>query len=93
MTASPAQVANDLMAQYKVRCKSHRNEKAMGETLRRCAEMIREMLGGHKIDDGRFRAVHRQMTDLAFRYRNDFGVGMSIDRGVVALTTLRAERP
>lgn len=89
MTASPAEVANDLMAQYRIRSKSHRHERELGEALRRCAEMIRDMLDGKRIDGRSYWAVHRRMGDLTYRYPSDLGVGLSIDRGLRTLTRLR----
>lgn len=91
MTATPAEIANDLMAHYRLRAKSHRNERHLGEDLRRCAEMIRSMLEGKRIDGRSYGAVHRRMMDLSFRYRSDLSVGLSIHRGLQALTSLRSE--
>lgn len=91
MTATPAEIANDLMAHYRLRSKSHRNERQLGEDLRRCAEMIRDMLEGKRIDGRSYGAVHRRMVDLSLRYLGDLSVGLSIIRGLQALTTLRAE--
>ncbi len=91
MNATPAQVANDLMAHYRLRSKSHRHEQALGEDLRRCAEMIRDMLDGKRIDGRSYGEVHRRMIDLSLRYRGDLSVGLSIIRGLQTLTTLRSE--
>ncbi len=91
MTATPAQIANDLMAHYRLRAKGHKNERALGEDLYRCAQMILDMLSGQRIDGRSYHAVHRRMTDLSMRHRGDVSVGFSISRGLQALTTLRSE--
>lgn len=93
MTTSPAEIANDLLAHYRIRAKSHRNERQLGEDLRRCAEMIRDMLEGKRIDGRSYGAVYRRMMDLSQRYRGSSYLETSISRGLHALTTLRSELP
>jgi hypothetical protein len=86
MTATPAQVANDLTAQavYFARRDAH-----VERACRDAARMIRRHLLGEPVDGRSWGGLHRRLLDLTHRYRGT-AIGGSMERGLDTLFQLRA---
>ena len=90
MTATPAQVANDLDAQAAF---FDRRESGLAAACRDCARAIRAMLNDCKIDGRTYTGVHTRMMNMQTRYRGrpDTQIAKSISRGLCALQLLHGE--
>lgn len=88
MSASPAQVANDLDAQAAYFAKS---EADIARACRDAARMIRQFQRGEPVDGRTYYGLHKRLSDLDYRFRArpDTQIAKSIGRG---LTTLEAVR-
>lgn len=89
MTATPAQVANDLVLQAQYMGK---RDGDVASACRDCAKLIRAYLGGQPVDGRTYYGVMTRLKAQHDRYRNrlDSQIGKSLDRGLEALRTLRA---
>ncbi len=90
MTATPAQVANDLDAQAAF---FDRRESDLAAACRDCARTIRAMLNDGKIDGRSYSGVHTRMMNMQTRYRGrpDTQIAKSITRGLCTLQVLHGE--
>lgn len=88
MTASPAEVANDLEAQAAFLRK--RDDDA-ARLCRDSARLIRELLAGQTVDGRTWGGVHRRLLDRCARRDGDTQIGKSLHRGLAVLTEMRAE--
>lgn len=87
MTATPAQVANDLDAQAAF---FDRRESDLAADCRDCACAIRAMLNDCKIDGRTYNGVDQRMMNMEARYRGrpDTQIAKSISRGRSTLQQL-----
>lgn len=90
MTATPAQVANDLDAQAAFFAK---READLAQACRDCARAIRAMLNDGKIDGRTYTGVHTRMMNMSLRYRGrpDTQISKSISRGLCTLQVLHGQ--
>lgn len=89
MTATPAQVANDLILQAQYMGK---RDGDLGAACRDCAKLIRTYVAGQPVDGRSYYGVLRRLETQKDRYRHQLGsqIGKSLDRGIETLRTLRA---
>lgn len=92
MSATPAQVANDLEAQAAY---FGRRDEPTATACRDCAQVIRALVTGQQVDAQTFGGLHRRMLDQELRYRkqSQSQIGKSLDRGLRTLTDLWATQP
>ena len=91
MTATPAQVANDLDAQAAFFAKS---EADLAQDLRDCARAIRAMLNDGKIDGRTYGLVHNRMLNIEgnyYRRSPHSQITKSVTRGRQMLQVLHGE--
>jgi len=90
MSASPAQVANDLDAQAAFFAK---READLTQACRDCARAIRTMLNDGKIDGRTYGGVYQRMLNMDLRYRNraETQISKSIRRGLWTLTEMHGQ--
>lgn len=90
MTATPAQVANDLAAQGRF---WDRRDDHVARACRDCARLIRARLAGEQIDGRTYFGLLRRLLDLetTWRGRNE-AIGNSLTRGRLTLEALNWER-
>lgn len=90
MTASPAQVANDLAAQARF---WDRRDDNVAQACRDCARVIRAMLAGDQIDGRTYFGLHRRLLNLEITWRTENEtLWNSLTRGRQTLETLNRER-
>lgn len=90
MTATPAQVANDLEAQANYWLG---RDKEVSRTCRDAARVIRQRLGSERVDGHTWGGLHRRLMDLDLSLRRKPGsqIGKSVSRGLQTLYTLNAQ--
>lgn len=90
MTATPAQVANDLDAQAAFFAK---READLAAACRDCARAIRAMLNDGKIDGRTYGGVQQRMLNMDSRYRNraETQIAKSISRGLSTLVKVHGQ--
>lgn len=90
MTATPAQVANDLVLQAEYVAK---RDAQAASACRDCARMIRAFLAGEKVDRLDHGDVHLRLTHQLDRFRNrhDTQIGKSLRRGLATLQLLHGQ--
>lgn len=90
MTATPAQVANDLDAQAAFFAK---READLAQACRDSARAIRVMLTEGKIDGRTYGGVHQRMLNMELRYRGrpNTQIAKSITRGLCTLQVMHGE--
>lgn len=90
MTATPAQVANDLDAQARF---FDKRESNLAGACRNCALAIRAMLNDGKIDGRTYTGVHTRMMNMEARYRGrpDTQIYKSVTRGLCTLQVLHGQ--
>lgn len=90
MTATPAQVANDLDAQA-----NHfsRADVALAQTCRDAARAIRVMQDEGTIDGRTFGGLHARMLNMVSRYGNtsDSQIAKSLRRGLLTLQDMHSQ--
>lgn len=84
MTATPAQVANDLDAQARFFAK---READLAQALWDCARLLRAYQHGDKVDGRTYAGVHHRMSTMETRYRgrSDTQIAKSLTRGRLTL--------
>lgn len=87
MTATPAEVANDLDAQAAYFRKS---DEDVSRLCRACAGLIRDYLAGRAVDGRTFYGVHRRLCDRTIGRDCETQIGKSLARGRQTLEALRA---
>ncbi len=89
MSATPAQVANDLAAQAKY---WDRRDDAVSRACRDCARVIRSLLAGNPVDGCTYHGLYGRLLNLeiTWRGRND-ALENSLTRGRLTLEALRRE--
>jgi hypothetical protein len=87
MTATPAEVANDLEAQAAFFVK---RDDDVSRLCREAARLIRQMLAGEQIDGRTWGGVHRRLCDRIIGRDVGTQIGKSLSRGLDTLTALRA---
>ena len=87
MTATPAEVANDLEAQAAF---FRKRDEDVSRLCRDSARLIREMLAGERIDGRTWGGVHRRLLDRCALRDGETQIGKSLARGLGVLTALRA---
>lgn len=85
MTATPAQVANDLAAQTRY---YDRRDDDLARACRDCARLIRAFIAGEKVDGRTYTGVHTRMLTMNGRYVGDTPISKSVNRGLTTLQTL-----
>ena len=90
MTATPAQVANDLDAQAAFFAK---READLAAACRDCARAIRAMLNDGKIDGRTYGSIHQRMWNMDHRYLNraETQIAKSISRGLSTLVQVHGQ--
>lgn len=90
MTASPAQVANDLHAQAAF---FDRREADLAQACRDCARAILTILHDGRIDGRAYTGVHTRMMNMEVRYRGrpDTQIAKSISRGLRTLQAMHGQ--
>ena len=90
MTASPAEIANDLEAQAAF---FRKRDEDIALLCRDCARLIREMLAGERIDGRTYGGVHRRLLDRCAKRNVAPGtqIGKSLLRGLVELQALHGD--
>lgn len=90
MTATPAQVANDLDAQARF---FDKRDADLSKTCRDCARLIRAMLNAGKIDGRTYSGVHTRMINMDVRYRGrpETQIAKSISRGLCTLQVMHGQ--
>lgn len=90
MSATPAQVANDLAAQAKY---WDRRDDHVSRACHQCARLIRAMLAGDPVDGRTYGGLHGRLLELeiTWRWRNDTTIWNSLTRGRLTLEALRRE--
>lgn len=90
MSATPAQVANDLDAQAAF---FDKREADLAQACRDCARAIRAMLNDGKIDGRTYTGVHTRMMNMEARYRarRDTQIAKSITRGLTNLQVMHGQ--
>lgn len=90
LTASPAQVANDLAAQADFYA---RRDNRIADACRDCARIIRALLAKELVDGRTYSGLYGRLLDLTLQHRNraETQIATSLHRGLVTLTTLRSE--
>lgn len=90
MTATPAQVANDLMIQAQYFAKS---DAQVSQACRDCARLIRAFLAGEKVDGRTYCGVETRMCAMWQRYAKAPGtqIGKSVFRGLNTLQELHGQ--
>ena len=91
MTATPAQVANDLAAQATFFAKRDDN---IASLCRDSARLIRALIGGQAVADLTYARVIWRLEDYTFRPRAAVPsqIDKSLDRALVTLTELKVGR-
>ena len=90
MTATPAQIANDLEAQARFFAK---RDDRVARACRDAARMIRQHLAGEAVDGRTWGGLHTRLLDLTTlkgRYA-DTQIDTSMSRGLRCLYELRAK--
>jgi len=89
VTATPAQVANDLVAQAKY---WDRRDDHVSRACHQCARLIRAMLAGEAVDGRTYYGLHGRLLNLeiTWRGRNE-PLENSLTRGRLTLEALRRE--
>lgn len=87
MTASPAQVANDLIAQGTF---FDRRDDDVARACRDSARLIRALIGGERVDGRTYSGLHSRMIGLSIRYGHqpDTQISKSLSRGLATLSAL-----
>jgi hypothetical protein len=90
MSATPAQVANDLDAQANY---FGRRDEAIATACRDCARIIRAFIAAEQVAAQAYGDLRRHMLDLEIKFRNQTHsqIGKSICRGRQTLETMSAE--
>lgn len=92
MSASPAQVANDLalQAQY-----FDRRDDAVARACRDCARLIRAFIAGDRVDGRTYGDLVGRLVGEMDRYRNrsETQIGKSLRRGFYTLQAVHASVP
>ena len=90
MTATPAQVANDLEAQANYWLG---RDKEVSRTCYNAARVIRQRLGGERVDGRTWGGLHRRLLNLELSLRSQSGsqIGKSVSRGLQTLYRLNAQ--
>lgn len=87
--ASPAEVANDMIAQAVF---WERRDKRIARTCRDAARMIRVYLAGEPVDGRTWGGLHTRLLDLSGRTPyGDSRIADSLGRALQTLYVLRAE--
>ena len=88
MTASPAQVANDLAAQARF---WDGRDRHVENVCRDAADAIRKMLAGEQLDGRTWHGLHRRLLDQEARFRSSASttIWRSLTRGRLTLEALR----
>lgn len=90
MTATPAQVANDLAIQGQYFAK---RDADLSRALTDCARLIRAFLAGDPVDGRAYVGVHARMLTMNSRYcGGQTQISKSVFRGLMTLTELKADR-
>lgn len=89
MTATPAQIANDLEAQARFFAK---RDDRVARACRDAARMIRQHLAGEAVDGRTWGGLHTRLMDLTGRGAryNGTQIERSMSRGLQCLYQLRA---
>lgn len=89
MTATPAQIANDLTAQAAYFAK---RDDRVARACTDAARMIRQHLAGDPVDGRTWGGLHARLMDLTSRTGRYAGtqIDTSLSRGLQCLYTLRA---
>jgi hypothetical protein len=87
MTATPAEVANDLEAQARFFVK---RDDDVSRLCREAARLIRQMLAGERVDGRTWAGVHRRLYDRKMGRDQTTQIGKSLSRGLGTLVALRA---
>ena len=87
MTATPAQVANDLSFQAQYFAK---RDGDVASACRDCARLIRAFVAGERVDGRTYGGVYQRMLNMDFRHRRmpDTQIAKSINRGMLTLQKL-----
>lgn len=90
MSATPAQVANDLDAQAAF---FDKREADLAQACRDCARAIRAMLHDGKIDGRTYTGVQTRMLNMEHRHRSrpDTQISKSITRGLCTLQVMHGQ--
>lgn len=88
MTATPAQVANDLALQAQYFAK---RDAEVSATCHDCARVIRAFLAGEKVDGRTYGGVHVRMLKMDKRYTGETQISKSVNRGLMTLQLLHHE--
>lgn len=91
MTATPAQIANDLEAQASYFAK---RDDRVARACRDAARMIRQLLAGEPVDGRTWGGLHTRLMDLTSRTGCYAGtqIDKSMSRGLQCLYELRAAK-
>ena len=91
MTATPAQIPNDLEAQAAFFAK---RDDRVARACRDAARMIRQLLAGEMVDGRTWGGLHARRTDPTVGSRRYAGtqIDKSMNRGLQCLYELRAAR-
>lgn len=90
MSATPAQMANDLAAQAKY---WDGRDDDVSRACHQCARLIRAMLTGDPVEGRTYGGLHGRLLDLeiTWRERSDTTIWNSLTRGRLTLEALRRE--
>jgi hypothetical protein len=90
MTATPAEVANDLAANAAF---FQKRDEPTAQACRDCARMIRAVLAGETVDGHSYGLLHGRLLELCDRYRRSGAhIGVSLSRGMAVMTDLWREK-
>lgn len=88
MSATPAQVANDLALQARDVAK---RDADVARACRDCARLIRAYLAGERVDGRTYSGVHQRMLNMDSRYTSETQIAKSVSRGLSTLQLLHWE--
>jgi len=88
MTATPAQVANDLALQAQYFAK---RDGDVASACRDCARLIRAFIAGERVDGRTYSGVHTRMMNMDRRYTGETQIAKSVSRGLSTLQLLHSE--
>lgn len=90
MTATPAQIANDLAAQAQF---WQRRDDHAARACRDCSRLIRAMIAGEAVDGRTYHGLYGRLMNLETTWRSrDDRLWNSLARGRLTLETLKRAR-
>lgn len=90
MSATPAEVANDLEAQGRY---FHRRDDDVSRLCEDTARLIRALLAGQRVDGRTHAGLCARLANRSPRYPADSQIGKSLDRAQRMLLALRSGDP